>query len=523
LFKIEEIKLESEVIMIIKKQKKLIIVLIIALALLSLSLLPNNGFACNNGPNYWGNSWPGSPHPYEHPEEPSKYIFGSVTPLDASGYDGSHYGTHDWIADAAIRSLRNLIKNPLGSSDWAWLMNHFCANKRLPYWRTEYGNLNGHHDVVRSYITYLFATQMPDMRIRPEMSELRKSHYPQKITILREGVVIEDFKPKFKNANKWVGQIQQHVFHFKVEDLGNINAFLPSRTKCVDKVRQLSEAAILCIGNTVKDEQEVTNSAMQPEGAAGWLGAMTHYFADLVVPAHLLEHKLYPNVYYKDYHNWFENQLASLTKWDKVNKGGPETIYFSWDIAKIGMTGLIVPMPPELAVLSMANHAIELAYGADGIHQHKIFTGNNHDEARNSGLYLDNEEKIWDWKKDIDTYGRTGSNHRYFYDKVEELLCWAVFFSACVMQYCLNEGKKKVGKAEGLDPGYYVNRDPNEIPSQPPDPDPQRYLDEFFNSEFTDSLRDKFKKLLKNLGMLVAPIIMAVTSLMGRTFHLISR
>ncbi|MHA1932154.1 MAG: hypothetical protein ACW96X_06415, partial [Promethearchaeota archaeon] len=56
----------------IKNQKKYAIVLIVVILLFSLTFLQIYGFACNNGPNYWGNGYPGYPPPstklrYSHP------------------------------------------------------------------------------------------------------------------------------------------------------------------------------------------------------------------------------------------------------------------------------------------------------------------------------------------------------------------------------------------------------------------------------------------------------------------------
>ena len=262
---------------------------------------------------------------------------------------------------------------------------------------------------------------------------------------------------------------------------------------------------------------------MQPEGAAGWLGAMTHYLADLVVPAHLLEPSHNSHVYYNDYHNWFENQLASVTKWDKANEGGPEALYFSYDIGKVGKTGLIVPIPPELAVTSMAIQAINIAYRTDGNHQHIEYNGNNELEAKNSGLFLSSAEKKWDWKIDLDDNGRSQSVHKYFYEKVEKLLCYSIYYTACAMQYCMNKGKEELDESQGLNPDYYVTNGPDDVPRTPPDPDPQRPLDDFFNLDSTGASRDKFKRLFKSLGLVIGPLITGIATMLGRMFHLVGR
>ncbi|MHA1932682.1 MAG: hypothetical protein ACW96X_09100, partial [Promethearchaeota archaeon] len=216
-----------------------------------------------------------------------------------------------------------------------------------------------------------------------------------------------------------------------------------------------------------------------------------------------------------------------LTKWDKAYKanGGPNSAYFSWDITKIGMTGewtgFIIPIRPDFAVTSMAWHAVEVAFRNDGNKQHIEWNGFNDHDSINSGLYLDNKEKYWNWEEDLNVNGRDGSPHKYFYDKVEELLCWAIFFTACAMQYCLNEGKKKTDDTQGLNPDYWVNRDPDNVPSYPPDLDPQRTLDEFLDD--VDSFSDKFSNVLRGLGLLISPIIISIASMLGRSFYMLGR
>lgn len=495
----------------IKYHKKVIIVLIIATTLFTLSLLPINGSGCSNGPNYWGDAYPGDLHTdtrYQHPYEPSEYKFGSSAIPESKGYDGSHYGTHDWIADAAIRSLRDPIKNPLGFSDWSWLLNSKCASNKWPVWKS-YSSLTNHHEVIRSYMTFLFGTQMPDMR---------KSHFPQNINILKEGVLIGN-----SGEWKWVGKTDYHSYHFIPESIGSESyAFIPENPEGPRLMRYFSKEAIKCIGNKVRDEKGIILDAMQPEGAAGWLGVMTHYFADLVVPAHLLK----PNsrVYHNGYHTWFEKQLASLTKWDKSYKanGGPETKYFSWDISKIGMTGewtgFIIPIRPDYALTSLAWHAIEIAYRKSGNHQHVIYDGTNDEKARNSGLYINSSTESWDWKIDLDNNGRLQSPHKYFYEKVEKLLIWAGFFTACAMQYILNEGKEESGQ-EQFSPDFYTNRDPEDFKSIVPDDDPQRKLDDFLNTDTNGNLfKDKFKKLFENIGTIVSPILRSIATMLGSLF-----
>ena len=401
---------------------------------------------------------------YQHPKNPSEYIFGKSSVPGAQGYDGSHYGTHDWIADAALRILRNAIKNPLYFEDWTWLINSNIARNKWPAWKANYHTSSNRHEVIRGYFTFLFATQMPDMK---------KKVYPdiQEIYIPSENVRVKDLA---RWGGKWVGQAGKDVYHFKVENISNnFYAFIKEYDPCIGKITMLGEEAIKCIGNQKIDEDGNKISAMQPEGAAGWLGAMTHYIADLLVPAHVLKSSTHEHVYLKNtYHTWFENQLGSLTKWDKAYKssGGPEQTYFSWDISKVTLVP-IIPIPPYLAATFMAQKTIGEAYRIDGNHQHIPFTGNNLIEAENSGLYLNNTpyntDVYWDWKIDLENNGRENSIHRLYYNKVEKLLAWSIYYSACAMQYCYNKGEKK-NNNESPDSNYFAENPERTVPKTIP-------------------------------------------------------
>lgn len=462
--------------------------------------------ACKNGPNYWGMGFPGNvmtTDVYKHPKNPSEYIFGKSSIPGAQGYDGSHYGTHDWIADAALRTLRNEIKNPLFFADWTWLMDSNIATHKWPAWKANYQTSSNRHERIRGYFTFLFATQMPDMKAK---------RYPdiQEIYIPSENVRIKDLE---RFGGKWVGQGGKDHYHFKIESVNNNwYTFKPEETPCINNIKMLGEEAIKCIGNQKIDEDGNKVSAMQPEGAAGWLGAMTHYIADLLVPAHVLKSSTHEHVYLKDmYHKWFENQLGALTKWDKAYKshGGPESVYFSWDISSVSFAP-ILPIPPDLAATIMAQKTISEAYRIDGNHQHISFTGNNLFEAENSGLYLNNTyntDIFWDWKEDIETNGRENSVHKYYYDKVEKLLAWSVYYSACAMQYCYNKGKEK-NNDELPNSNYFAEFPERPIPKTIPTKmdEIQKSINDPGNLTPDIVETNKFVRNFKNFGKLLSSI-----------------
>ena len=441
---------------------------------------------------------------YSHPKKPSDYIFGRSVIPGAQGYDGSHYGTHDWIADAALRTLRDVIKNPLFFSEWTWLINSDIARNKWPTWKAEYHTSSNRHNVIRGYFTFLFATQMPDMK---------KNDYPdiQEIYIQNENAWVKDLE---RWGGKWVGQNGKDHFHFKEENVGNNSyVFALEDAPCLDKITLVGGEAINCIGNTKIDEDGNRVSAMQPEAAAGWLGAMTHYIADLLVPAHVLKSSTHEHIYLKTmYHIWFENQLGSLTKWDKSygSNGGPESCFFSWNTYK-AILGPIIPIPPSLAATFMALTTINTAFRTDGHHQHIPLIGNNFVEAENSGLYLNNTpystNVYWDWKEDIESNGRENSVHRLFYDKVEKLLAWSVYYTACAMQYCYNEGREK-NNNESPNSNYFVENpirtDTKTIPTKKDKI--QSSINDLSNLTPDTEERDRFIRNCKNFCKILASI-----------------
>jgi len=488
-----------------KTKKKCLMLLSAIVVIVFLEVVIADSLACRNGPNYWGMGFPGNfstEDYYKAPKKPSDFIFGKKGIDEDQFYDGSHYGTHDWIADAALRTLRNAIKNPLHFGDWTWLINSDIARNKWPSWKEDYGASSGFHRTIRSYYTFIFATQMPDMK---------KNDYPdiQKIDIPSEGVIIKDFEI----PNMWVGQENKHRYHFKYirSDTGIYN-FIPVYTGSATTALLLGKEAIKCISNTKTDDNGNKISAMQPEGASGWLGSMTHYLADLVVPAHIIERNMHPHVYSKAlFHNWFENYLANMTKWDKKlgSNGGPEQTIFSWDTYKVTLLP-IIPIPPDIAVARMADEAIKIAFRTDGNHQHIPINGNNHAIAENSGLFINystyNTDIYWDWDDDLKSEGRLNSNHQYYYNKVEELLCWSVYYTACAMQYCYNEGKKE-NNDNAPNPNYFVDNPERDNPSEfPPVSDPQSHIDDFLNYRPPVDGENRIARNFKNIANFIASI-----------------
>jgi len=173
------------------------------------------------------------------------------------------------------------------------------------------------------------------------------------------------------------------------------------------------------------------------------------------------------------------------------------------------MLAPIIPIKPEFATTLMAVTTINVAYRTDGKHQHIPLSNNNHDEAENSGLYINetthDKTIYWDWKEDLTNNGRENSVHRYFYDKVEYLLCWATYYTACAMQYCYNEGKEK-SDDDVLNADHYVR---NPVESTPPkertETDAQNEIEQLRNL----IPRERTSRNLKNIAEFVKSTALA--------------
>lgn len=468
-----------------KRKSKNLIILLVMMSITTADIIVIDAIASRNGPNYWGDAYPGqgqTPNYFQNPQRREDYVYlGDPVPSD-QWYDGSHYGTHDWIADAALRSLKSVVENPLGWRDWDWLLENFLVIKDDHLWNPTYGN-NGKHSTVRSYTTFLFATQMPDMK---------PAEYPevQKITIPDEGTVIENIQ-NFNNQMRlglWVGQVHQHRFIF--QEFKNENGYFEFKqhiTLAATKVEVLSKQAIKCISNKIKDENGKEVSAMQPEASAGWLGAMSHYFGDLLNPAHV--HDQIDYLYVKDrYHKWFENHLAALTMWNR----GPDTSFFKYDFSLIG-NQKIIPIPPRIATTEIAKKTIKFSFRIDGNHQYQF--GNAF-----SGMYINDSVRFWNWKDDISFVGRDRSQHKAFYSKVERLLCWAVYYTACAMQYCYNEGKKENNEKDP-NHNFFAENPLREIPpAERPVPNPDNERDSSGSQNPVNDNFNRFARNFRNIG-----------------------
>jgi len=397
--------------------------------LLSFALSVSNGTAVRNCLNS-GDS--------ENPKYPQDYHFFPDGFENANEDDTivekSSYSTHDWIADAVVRELQNYYKNRLMKNVWAWLMDSSVGRDSYPKWISSYSEPSGKHRVVRSYMTYLYATQMPD----PYKGALKE------IRIYDEGESIKNLPSAYRQPYAWVGNTALHGYHFTIKYQNDQYKWYPppkaASSKIVLRLATVGAKKYMIL----KDKDG--NSAMKPEVSAGYLGAMTHYFADLTSPAHLLEKntkdpKTNELIYSSSYHSWYEDQLSALTYWDKnyEDRSGPYTGYFrhNEDWPKEGITSI---RDPKFSLNALGNEVFNFAF-ARGRHQYDVA---NDDE--NTGLYIKDSNLHWNWKADLDAHnGIEGSDHENYYEKVQIILSKAVYHCACAFQWLFDVVKRQIG------------------------------------------------------------------------------
>jgi len=406
--------------------------LFLTLLVISFSIVSADSKAFKNSP-YGPNS--------ETPDKPEVYKF-KDRPTGA--FLLSHYSTHDWIADAALRLLQS--ESPSGSADWSWLL--YDVLNTDPKWISSYGN-GITHNTIRSYMSFLFATQMPDMDPKKE-TKLRPHKHPQYIDLRKyEGEVVGNYK---EGSGVWVGKWYHQTFHWKaISDDSGHYIFIPkiadgsSSQKAPWYAWKASEIAIRCLTHKEQNKNGDYESWAKPEAAAAWLGVMTHFIADLACSPHLIQLKegYYPEN--PDYHSWFEDQISKFTNWDD-SLAGPKgfhsrTNFFNIDMSIIGEdVNSIMPIPPHTAAILTATYSIVKSYGH--LDERGLF-------VKNGDTIQENIMDTWDWgepgkERNSNTPIMAGGlTYKEYYDRVEYLLNTAVYYTAAAMKWTINEVKKE--------------------------------------------------------------------------------
>lgn len=430
----------------------------------------------------------------ETPYEPKYYNFVEQT---GETYCQSHYSTHDWIADAALRILYEE-----NSDDWDWIIDSNTIDDENPQWpqNDEYGDSNKKHYPVRSYISFLFSTQMPDMN-RDNVNNDPPKRQPMEINLkYYEGEIIGNDQ---HGTEKWVGNTDWQNYHWEMVE-GNptpeIDTKKPARAHLC--AYRMGRAAVDSLCHTENENGQKTNWA-KVEAAACWLGVMSHYIADVSCPPHLLPaigyiiqdgERIEVQHYESGYHTWFEYQTGQKTLWDSIYSG-PEgyiddTKFFNIDPMEIEA------LRPDLSTIEAAQKGIEISYGH--------IDGEGFEDFDRKGLYIDDDIKHvrqdWSWGdtgRERNTneiiVGDDGLTYRDYYDKVNDLLENAVYYTAAAMKWVNEEVKRKNGGLGG-DPAETLPINPDKWATHP-------YLtiyDEVEVPDINDPLENEIKDSYKD-------------------------
>ncbi len=375
----------------------------------------------------------------ETPDKRRYYNFLAI-PDSTRIFTKSHYSTHDWIADAALRLL---IDEPDSSlKDWSWLIDEQVRSNNLPKWVNQYGDRVNHYR-VRSYMSFLYATQLPDMD-PDDCNAARPHRNPKTIDIWwEEGELIGNGQ----GTGSWVGRSDYQQFHWTAIPIGdNQYIFVPKGYNRAPEYAYITaKEAIRCLVPEKKSDE----GWAKPESAACWLGVMSHFISDLASPAHLIQanEDYYPKS--PKFHDWFENQVAKHTLWDP-SRGGPKGYQSDNNFFKIDMAIIekdaqnIIPIPPYIAASTCASDSIYKSYGH--LNEGGLFIKQGDLEQEN--LIKLSSSTYWNWGdigKERNSYIEIipGSlTYKQYYDKVEYLLNTAIYYTAAAMKWVMYEVKK---------------------------------------------------------------------------------
>jgi hypothetical protein len=412
-----------------KKSRKTKLFTFIVLFFMTISNLTGICFAFKN-----------SPHKSKNPNDINDYSFDEKN---------SDYGTHDWIADAALRFLYE--KN---HSKWNWLLHdkYDTAPDITLRRNPEYKDFNGRHNIIRSYLYFLLGTHWPD------------HDHPPTLYFREEGEWICNGR---YNLGSWIGETHYHTYYYDVimsnKSQDNYK-FIPKGIKTNGKNRayqkapeyaiQFGDLAYRCLSHQEKNLNGKWESWAKVETAAFFLGCMTHYITDVAAIPHILKaNDMDPlgnqKINYwagKKFHEWYESNIDYFTYWGSSRNSllgaGPNDDFFVIDLTKIGQNiASISPIDPDLAAVELSKTVIMESFGEVG--------GGNLPK----NLYINNDHRrlmydTWiDWEFDQRNSNReiipNGLKYKEYFDKVEKLLIYAIFYTARAMLWVMNKVIKK--------------------------------------------------------------------------------
>jgi hypothetical protein len=354
----------------------------------------------------------------------------------------SHYGPHDWIADEALRLLYDYD----GADDWGWLLHN--PSDTNPEWEVNYGTNLGTgsatHYPVRSYITYLYATQTPD--IKPKT--LRDKSFYDRYFIFDEGIII----PTRVNNYNWMGTTDYHSYIMLPWTSGSppnerADFFIPQLdSKSMGLINLAQGFGNLAIDSLARLDRDGRVTVTRPETGAFYLGAMTHYLTDLATPPHLFQSGWYFTTP-KAFHKWFESNSQKNFYWGTP---GPHKGFIDGNLALIGKSSSdIQPIAPQIAATFLAEENAKIAFSYPNEDGGLLF-GADSQRFGTPLTELDMQLVNWDDRHSNSLIGGIagGTTEEEYYNWFEKCVNWAVYYTACALKWIKNEVDKRGGMNE---------------------------------------------------------------------------
>ena len=184
------------------------------------------------------------------------------------------------------------------------------------------------------------------------------------------------------------------------------------------------------------------------ETTAFYLGTMAHYICDLSHPSHSVGS--WPG----DFHGWSERQVSRFTTLSEYYLNG-NGMFFDIDLeSKIGYNPSFLVFVDAFRVIYQSSTsgtlgAEKIAWFCANILGTQItsnyetdFAGKGGDGSLGVGFFYDFYGTNRDFTFSYDN--RNDPMFKDFYDRLEILLNWAVFFTACALKACLDEEDEDV-------------------------------------------------------------------------------
>lgn len=182
------------------------------------------------------------------------------------------------------------------------------------------------------------------------------------------------------------------------------------------------------------------------ETAAFYIGAVTHYITEQANPHHA------SNIGTVKFHKWIEEEVSKFTTLEAFQTAG----FFNIDLERIlGWSpilngfSLLTPFDAMKQLALVSTNNIET-----------LFDGTTKNGSQNAQYFYDFYSKdcgngYGSWDTEFEDVGRDGSNlppslsyladnFIKFFDRIEELLNWAVYFTASSIKYMLKDFNNQV-------------------------------------------------------------------------------